>query len=37
LANTAISIMIEEDFFCTETPSCCTADGSVGNARLTRF
>src|SRR6185295_6327331 len=29
--------MIDEDFFCTETPSCVTALGSCGNARLTRF
>ena len=36
-ANTAISIMIEDDFFCTDTPSCCTAEGSVGRARFTRF
>jgi hypothetical protein len=29
--------MIDDDFFCTETPSCVTADGSCGSARLTRF
>ncbi len=34
---TAISIMIDEDFFCTCTPLVVTACGSCGNARLTRF
>src|SRR4249919_805838 len=29
--------MIDEDFFCTDTPSCVTAEGSCGSARLTRF
>ncbi len=34
---TAISIMIDDDFFWTCTPFCVTASGSCGNARLTRF
>ena len=34
---TPISIMMDEDFFCTETPCCVTAVGSCGSARLTRF
>src|SRR5690242_7704625 len=29
--------MIDDDFFCTDTPCCVTADGSCGSARLTRF
>ena len=32
-----MNIMMEEDFFCTETPSWVTASGSCGAARLTRF
>ena len=29
--------MMDELFFCTDTPCCCTDWGSVGSARLTRF
>ena len=29
--------MIDELFFCTDTPCCCTASGNAGSARLTRF
>ncbi len=29
--------MIDDDFFCTLTPCCTTADGSCGIARFTRF
>jgi|GEM_PF-5486690 len=32
-----IIIMMEEAFFCNETPCCATASGKPGSASLTRF